>query len=355
MEATRGHPEQGVANKELFCRFQDRVFHRRDLSDATLSEFLHPDFADHSSWPGSGQGLQGLRSRLATWQAAFTETTATNLALISEGVMLAVLYELRGNHTGAFLGIAPTNEPVYIPAIDFYRIADGKIHERWSIYDYLTTALQVRAEIHLEPAAPGASPSDPGDRTRPPGTVRPINLDVRADEESGGKVQQNKAALLRFQKEVFNANDWSIGTLEKHLSPEIIDHNAYPGDPPGLHGVQSRFSAWQAAFSDPDEENVALAGEGELLAVLYDLHAFHSGTFMGVPASHRPVVIPGIEFVRFERGLIAEHWGIYDFKSTAQQLGTVLALRPREQEGVRHPNLSVSARQKRRPFIGLRN
>lgn len=355
MEPIRSQPDQARANKDLFCRFQEQVFHRRDLSDATLSEYLHPDFADHSSWPGSGRGIEGLRSRLTTWQTAFSEAAATNLALVSEGTMLAVLYELRANYSGDFLGIAPTEEPVYIPAIDFYRIEGERIYERWSIYDYLTTALQIQAEICLEPTAPGTAETELRIGNEPPRTVRPINLGGETGAEDTSTVQRNKAGLLRFQKEVFNANDWSIATLEKHLRPDIIDHNAYPGDPPGLYGVQSRFSAWQTAFSDPDEENVAVAGEGELLAVLYDLHAFHSGDFMGVPATHRPVVIPGIEFIRFEGGLIAEHWGIYDFKSTAQQLGTVLTLRPREQEEMRRPNRSIAARQKQRPFAGLRN
>jgi predicted ester cyclase len=355
MHATKGHPGREAENKEVFRRFQDKVFHERDLSEATLSKYLHPDFIDHSSWPGTGQGTEGLRSRLSTWQAAFSETTATNLALVSEGVMLAVLYELRAYHTGDFVGIAPTNEPVFIPAIDFFRIEDGQIYERWSIYDYLTTALQVRAEIHLEPAPQEALDTDPRGGNGHPRMATPINFGIEAGREDTSKGQQNKAALFRFQKEVFNANDWSIETLGKHLSPEIIDHNAYPGDPPGLYGVQSRFSAWQAAFNDPEEDNVALAGEGDLLAVLYNLHAFHSGAFMGVPATHRHVVIPGIEFVRFEEGLIAEHWGIYDFKSTAQQIGTSLTLRPRDREEVRYPNQSVSARQKRRPFALLHN
>lgn len=147
-------------------------------------------------------------------------------------------------------------------------------------------------------------------------------------------VHKNKQALLRFQDEVFNGHDWSIETLSKHLTQDFVDHAAMPGDLPGLEGVQSRFSAWQAAFEGAAEENLAMAGEGDLVAVLYDLHARHEGEYLGIPPTHQPVVIPGIEFVRFRDGKISEHWGIYDFMTTAEEIGAELTLVPKSHPGI---------------------
>jgi hypothetical protein len=65
-----------------------------------------------------------------------------------------------------------------------------------------------------------------------------------------------------------------------------------------------------------------------MMAVLYDLHAMHRGDFLGIPATNKHVVIPGIEFLRFRDGKIAEHWGIYDFMSTAAQIGAALIFTP---------------------------
>jgi len=144
------------------------------------------------------------------------------------------------------------------------------------------------------------------------------------------RVEDNKRVLLRFQREVFNANDWSTETLSRNLTDDFVDHAAMPGDPPGLEGVQMRFSAWASAFDDPDEENMAIVGQGELLAVMYNLHARHSGIFMGIPPTNREVVIPGMEVVRIRDGKIAEHWGIYDFLRTAEEIGSNLAFLPRE-------------------------
>jgi predicted ester cyclase len=147
------------------------------------------------------------------------------------------------------------------------------------------------------------------------------------------RVAENKKVLLRFQKEVFNGNDWSTETLQRNLTDDFVDHAAMPGDPPGLEGVQMRFSAWAAAFEDAEEENMAMVGEDDLLAVMYNLHAKHSGEFMGIAPTNRDVVIPGMEVVRIRDGKIAEHWGIYDFLRTAEEIGSNLAFLPREEPG----------------------
>jgi predicted ester cyclase len=102
------------------------------------------------------------------------------------------------------------------------------------------------------------------------------------------------------------------------------------GDPPGIEGVQMRFSAWASAFDDAEEENMAVIGEGDLLGVMYNLHATHHGAFMGIAPTDREVVIPGMEVVRIRDGKIAEHWGIYDFLRTAEEIGANLAFLPRE-------------------------
>jgi len=159
--------------------------------------------------------------------------------------------------------------------------------------------------------------------------------------ENAAKVKENKEALFRFQKEVFNGHDWSTETLARHLTEDFIDHAAMPGDLPGFPGVQSRFSMWADAFEEAMEEPVAVVGEGDMLAVVYDLHARHRGEFLGIEATNQQVVIPGIEFLRFRDGKIAAHWGIYDFMTTADEVGAELRFVPRATPG-RKPEVAWS-------------
>jgi predicted ester cyclase len=178
-----------------------------------------------------------------------------------------------------------------------------------------------------------------------------LDLDISAGElvrlaQQAETVRRNKEALHRFQKEVFNGHDWSIETLSRHLTEDFIDHAAMPGDLPGLEGVKSRFGYWGAAFADAEEDNIEMVGEGDMLAVLYDLHARHAGEYLGIPATNREVVIPGIEFLRFRDGKIAEHWGIYDFMTTAEEIGANLTFVPRaDSVAPTRPQVSWSRRE----------
>lgn len=164
-----------------------------------------------------------------------------------------------------------------------------------------------------------------------------LEIDLSTDDivrvvRNARQIEENKKVLLRFQREVFNASDWSMETLRRNLTEDFVDHAAMEGDPPGFEGVQMRFSAWASAFEDPIEDNIAIIGEGDLLGVMYNLHAQHNGPFMGIPPTNREVVIPGMEVVRIRDGKIAEHWGIYDFLRTAEEIGSNLAFLPRDGE-----------------------
>ena len=325
-------------NKQVFSDFQ-KTLNRQDWSLRSLGKYLKPDIVDHTAAPGERPGIEGVHSRMAAWYAAFTDATEINLAMVGERNVLSVLYETRARHVGTFMGIPGTSRNVTIPGIKFVRFEDGLIAEIWGIYDYFTTALEVEAMLGMTPRPPGSSVPGAGR-----GSGRAPFLVPKAGDRAAlgtGTVATNKELLLRFRDKVFNANDWSTENLGKFLKSDIIDHNAFPGDQPGLEGVRSRFSMWQAAFDDADEVYLAVAGENDLLAVLYDLQATHSGDYLGMKATGRRVAIPGIEFLRFEGGLIAEHWGIYDFKATASEIGAELTFMPRTMElppKPRHPH-----------------
>ncbi len=320
-------------NKETLLCFQKEVFNGHDWHVDTLAKYLTPDFVDHTAGPEAKPGLERVARRLELWYSSFSEAYKENYAVLGEGDMLAVLCYIHARHTGTYMGIEASNREVVIPAIEILRFKNDKISDFWSIYDYLSTASEIGAKIHLVPLEQSnvvaEESSQENYRGFGPSERKGIPINVINEGKSAELVAENKAALFRFQREVFNGHDWRVETLSKHLTSDFIDHAAGPGDMPGLEGVQSRFSAWQASFDDAEEVNLAMVGEGDMLAVLYDLHAQHAGDFMGIEATNKDVVIPGIEFLRFKDGKIAEHWGIYDFLTTAAELGAKLTFIPR--------------------------
>lgn len=321
-------------NKSTLLAYQKEVFNGHDWRVETLAKYMTPDFVDHTAGPNAEPGLEGVSRRFSAWQAAFGDARKENVAVLGEGDLVSVLYEIHARHSGPFMEIEPTGKKVVIPGIEIMRFQDGKISDYWSIYDYLSTATEIGARLALLPLDKDAAsfPIQEVYEGVKHGERKKHNVFINLGGPHSNIVEKNKAGLLRFQQEVFNGHDWSVEMLAKHLTLDFIDHSTGPWDEPGLEGVSHRFSAWQGAFTDVMEENQAMVGEGDMLTVLYDLTGVNTGPFLGIPASNNPVVIPGIELVRFREDKIAEHWGIYDFVSTAAQLGVRLAFLPRPLE-----------------------
>jgi predicted ester cyclase len=316
------------ANKELFLQYQDQVLNRRDLSDKTLERFITPDFVDHSDRREDLKGPRAVVERIEATTAAFSDSREETTKIIAERNLVGVMYTTTGRHSAPYLGIPTTHRDVAIKGIRIVRIENGRLAELWAINDYLAIANQLESQIEFKPT--GTKNGRFSTRQRPSREAMSYEAQVARFQSDSSEVRRNTVTLLGFQRDVFNAQDWRVDTLSRYLKPDIEDHNAFAGDPPGLEGVQYRFAGWQAAFGDAEEENMAMVGEQDTLAVLYHLHATHSGPFMGVPATGRHVVIPGIEVLRFADGMIAEHWGIYDFMATAQEIGATLVFKAAE-------------------------
>jgi predicted ester cyclase len=316
------------ANKNLFLRYQSEVVNKRDTSDRTLGRFITDDFVDHSDRLTNLKGYEAVRARMNAWLAAFPDSQEVTTRIFAERDLVAVLYTVSGNHSAPYLAIPATRRDVAIKGIRIVRVENGRMAESWAINDYLAIATQLESQISFQPVTRAAARLS----TRPRPAPETLSFDHQMErfKSDDPEVRRNQATLLGFQKNVFNAQDWRVENLARYLKPDIIDHNAFAGDPPGLEGVAHRFSAWKAAFDNSEEENEAMVGEGDTLAVLYHLHATHSGNFMGIGATKRHVVIPGIEVLRFEDGMMAEHWGIYDFMVTAQEIGAKLIFKAAE-------------------------
>jgi predicted ester cyclase len=55
------------------------------------------------------------------------------------------------------------------------------------------------------------------------------------------------------------------------------------------------------------------------------MSGIHSGTFLNVPASGRPYVLPGITVLRFAGGKVTERWSSADMLGLLVQVGALPA------------------------------
>jgi steroid delta-isomerase-like uncharacterized protein len=122
-------------NKTIVRDFIDALFTKGDLG--AVDDYLAENFVDNDPPFGASTDREGMRSAGAMMRAAFPDWHSDLHLLVGEGDIVAELFTASGTHRGEVMGIAPTGQTVALPGINIFRIADGKIVERWGRLDDL--------------------------------------------------------------------------------------------------------------------------------------------------------------------------------------------------------------------------
>jgi steroid delta-isomerase-like uncharacterized protein len=118
------------ANKALIRRVFDEVIPAGDPT--AMRDLMAPDFLDHDPLPGQPAGAAGGEYVVSTMHTAHPDLRFTIDDLVAEGDRVTIRWTLRGTNTGPMLGRPPSGQPVELAAIVIFRIADGRIAERWA-------------------------------------------------------------------------------------------------------------------------------------------------------------------------------------------------------------------------------
>jgi len=131
-------------NKAIVRRFMEEVVRKGNLVSA--NEIFTADFIYHP--PPSGlpmRGPEAIIQRVATIRTAFPDVQYTVEDEIAENDKVVHRLTGRGTHQGEFLGMSPTSKQVTWTVTAIYRIAGGKIAERWLNVDDLGIMQQLGA------------------------------------------------------------------------------------------------------------------------------------------------------------------------------------------------------------------
>ena len=103
--------------------------------DEFVDEFYSPEYVDHtpSSVRGLAPGREGLRQAFAIFRRGFPDVRHEIEDVIAAGDRVAVRVRAEGTHRGELFGIPASGQRVTQEAIVIYRLAEGKIVERWSM------------------------------------------------------------------------------------------------------------------------------------------------------------------------------------------------------------------------------
>jgi predicted ester cyclase len=133
--------------------------------------------------------------------------------------------------------------------------------------------------------------------------------------------QDLKAIARRTLGEIFPRGD--VAALAEVIHPNFVDHDGSPGAPPGLDGMVWSMRVLQAAFSDRRWEIHQVIAEDDTVVLSCTFHGRHTGQFMGLAPTSRSVAFRQVHIIRFQDGLVIEHWGVPDDLDLARQLGPI--------------------------------
>lgn len=131
---------------------------------------------------------------------------------------------------------------------------------------------------------------------------------------------ENKTVLLRAIE-----NFGKSETRQKYF--DLYDDGAvlrgYAGVEPGLESIKQFYAQFWTAFPDAQITVEDLIEADDKVACRFVVNATHGGNFMGVPATGKPVALPGITILRFANGKCVERWSQADFISAMIQIGAI--------------------------------
>lgn len=131
----------------------------------------------------------------------------------------------------------------------------------------------------------------------------------------------NIVKVRRFMDEVFNKGN--MKATDEFMAANIVEHNPFPGQGPGVEGFKQGVSALRQAFPDLHIAIDDMFAAGEKVVIRSTMKGTHKGNFMNIPPTGKQFSAEGIDIVLMSGGKAVEHWGVTDIMTMMQQLGAI--------------------------------
>ena len=124
-------------NKAIVHDFIEEVWNEGNLD--SIPKYIAPGYIRHTDHTRDGgrevRGLDVARQSIAALRTSFPDIHFTSEDVLVDEDKVVVRWTASGTHRGEFMGVSPTGTHVSWAGINIYRIADGKIVERWANED----------------------------------------------------------------------------------------------------------------------------------------------------------------------------------------------------------------------------
>jgi steroid delta-isomerase-like uncharacterized protein len=130
--------------------------------------------------------------------------------------------------------------------------------------------------------------------------------------------ERNRTTILRFFREVIGAGNLDL--LDELAIDDYEDHVALVGQGQGRQGLKRRVARIRAAFQ-PRHRLHDVIVDADSVAVHWTLTGVHSGEFLGLPPTGKPVEFDGVDMYVMHEGLMAAHRNVVNLWAFYRQVG----------------------------------
>lgn len=131
-------------NKAIVRRFNKEIIEQGNPQ--SFREIVDPAFINHTAAKGMDKGPAGLIHTFENiLRPAFSDLKVTIYEQVGEGDKVTTRKTISGVHTGVFMGVPATHQPVAIQVMDMVTIKDGKYYEHWGVNTMMALAAELKA------------------------------------------------------------------------------------------------------------------------------------------------------------------------------------------------------------------
>jgi steroid delta-isomerase-like uncharacterized protein len=130
----------------------------------------------------------------------------------------------------------------------------------------------------------------------------------------------SKETVRRFYDAL---NSDNLDEVDRYLASDIVDHNPFPGQEPGLEGLKKLRRQVSSGLSDYRVEVHDMIAEGDKVAARVTYLGRHTGELQGFPPTGKEVSISATDMFRLSGGKIVDWWSNWDQFGFLTQLGAI--------------------------------
>lgn len=142
------------------------------------------------------------------------------------------------------------------------------------------------------------------------------------------QTEDNKALLRRYYEEIVSTGD--VSDLAAFVSPSYTEVHDGERIPAGIEGAKNHITGVRQTYPDLTITVDRQIAEGEWVVSCITARGTHTGHWLGIQPTGKPVVFTGVNVDRVVDGRIIEHGGAANMLGPLLAIGALRVIGPEE-------------------------